>query len=493
MPDEALISQIENLLTEIIELGGANERTSIVPNLIVQDANPSGLDGFIIVSDDRDGDNIVAQKVPSITYENNDSVNVLFPKGGEAIAFQQGSQSNSGDLWEVVPGTSTDIYYNKGNVGISTDSPDYSLQIGDGAASVALAAGENIQFIGPNTASGRLILEGTAQADIILIDGGGGADDKAMQLFTEGGLTKFRSFTDAAAVQSDNIIVMDHSGGDVGIGTAGPDARLDVLDTGGPQLRLTFQDGVKFADFEVDTNDDLTISPSSTGIVLIDTSLSIDIGLQKYQLTGRGTSSLIFEAQSSGSNSIFEMFTKDGDGTDIVGIRCFAVGTVASSANRERVELIYRTAGTFDLLTEANGTGTLRPLLIYTEGNTDQIRLETDGNVGFGVASPQARIHSYGAIAGFLPCWEYDGLDATVRTVIPNGAGDVLYRLRATYVMRDSAGAVAGATANVNNGASTNLTVGTNTVRLRVNADGSCDVARTAGTDTIKITLMLNS
>jgi hypothetical protein len=51
MPDEALISQIENLLTEIIELGGANERTSIVPNLIVQDANPSGLDGFIIVSD----------------------------------------------------------------------------------------------------------------------------------------------------------------------------------------------------------------------------------------------------------------------------------------------------------------------------------------------------------------------------------------------------------------------------------------------------------
>jgi hypothetical protein len=283
-----------------------------------------------------------------------------------------------------------------------------------------------------------------------------------------------------------------YSKGDVGIGkSVASDAALEILDAAQQQLRLTFQEDTKYADFTVDTNHDLTIAPSSTGIVLIDTSLSIDIGLQKYQLTGRGTSSLIFEAQSSGSNSIFEMFTKDGDGTDVVGIRCFSVGTVASSANRERVELISRTAGTFDLLTEANGTGTLRPLLIYTEGNTDQIRVEIDGNVGFSVASPQGIIHAYDTISGFI-LWEYDGLDATVRTVIPNGTGDVLYRLRATYVMRDSAGAVAGATANVNNGASTNLTVGTNTVRLRVNADGSCDVARTAGTDTIKIALMLN-
>jgi len=283
--------------------------------------------------------------------------------------------------------------------------------------------------------------------------------------------------------------------GNVGIGTAGPDAQLDVLDTAGPQLRLTFEDGVKFADFTVDTNHDLTIAPSSTGIVKADSYLSVNIGTQEYQLRGRaGSTALQFEAQNPGDNSIFEMFTKDGDGTDVVGIRLHAVGTTGSIANRERLEI--RSQGVagdpFLIFTEAQGTGTLPDLIIYTEGNTDQMRLDTGGNVGFSVAAPQARIHSYGAIAGFLPCWEYDGLDATVRTVIPNGAGDVLYRLRATYVMRDSAGAVAGATANVNNGASTNLTVGTNTVRLRVNADGSVDVARTAGADTIKITLMLN-
>ncbi|MHC4397130.1 MAG: hypothetical protein ACYS1A_15935 [Planctomycetota bacterium] len=113
-----------------------------------------------------------------------------------------------------------------------------------------------------------------------------------------------------------------------------------------------------------------------------------------------------------------------------------------------------------------------------------------EDTVGVGVTAPQGKIHSYDAISGFI-LWEYDGLDATVRTVVPNGAGDVLYRLTAMYVLRDSAAAVASGTTDVSNAASVNLTVGTNTVRLRVNADGSCDIARTAGSDTIKVALVL--
>jgi hypothetical protein len=53
----------------------------------------------------------------------------------------------------------------------------------------------------------------------------------------------------------------------LGINTSGPDAKLDVLDTAGAQLRLTHTDGSKFVNFTLDTNHDLTIKPSSVGQV----------------------------------------------------------------------------------------------------------------------------------------------------------------------------------------------------------------------------------
>ena len=125
---------------------------------------------------------------------------------------------------------------------------------------------------------------------------------------------------------------------------------------------------------------------------------------------------------------------------------------------------------------------------IYVNGST--LDSFIGGNLGLGTDAPQGKFHTYETISGFI-VWEFDGLDGTVRTIIPNGTGDVLYRLTALFVLRDSAAAVASGTTDVSNGASVNLTVGTNTVRLRVNADGSTDIARTAGTDTIKVALVL--
>jgi hypothetical protein len=121
MPDETLIAEIENILSEIVRLGGENERSQVVPNLTVQNASPTNLDGFVIVSDDRDGDNILAKKVPSMIYADNDFVNVIFPRGGEAIAFQQGSQSANSGMWEIVPSTSTDICWSRSDDTSSND------------------------------------------------------------------------------------------------------------------------------------------------------------------------------------------------------------------------------------------------------------------------------------------------------------------------------------------------------------------------------------
>ncbi len=55
--------------------------------------------------------------------------------------------------------------------------------------------------------------------------------------------------------------------GTLGIATASPDAIAEILGTS-TQLRLTHTDASKFVDFTLDTNHDLTITPSSTGQVI---------------------------------------------------------------------------------------------------------------------------------------------------------------------------------------------------------------------------------
>jgi len=65
------------------------------------------------------------------------------------------------------------------------------------------------------------------------------------------------------------------STGEVGVGTMSPDRRLEVLDSSNPQLRLTHTDASKYCDFEVDTNHDLTVTPSSAGVVKFPAPISI--------------------------------------------------------------------------------------------------------------------------------------------------------------------------------------------------------------------------
>ena len=53
---------------------------------------------------------------------------------------------------------------------------------------------------------------------------------------------------------------------DVGINTATPDARLEILDASNPQLRLTHTDSVDYVDFQTDTSGDMTITLSGTQV-----------------------------------------------------------------------------------------------------------------------------------------------------------------------------------------------------------------------------------
>lgn len=120
---------------------------------------------------------------------------------------------------------------------------------------------------------------------------------------------------------------------------------------------------------------------------------------------------------------------------------------------------------------------------IFTPGNV-RLRLDDNGNMGVGGIVPQGLMHGYDSISGFIH-WEYDGLDATARTIIPNGAGDVIYGISFLYVVRDSAGGII--TGQSGTGTTVNLSTGSGTIQVRINGDGSLDVRRTAGSVTFKV------
>jgi hypothetical protein len=97
MANEALISRLSSLISEITRLGGRLERTAIVPNIEVINAAPTNLPaGYITIRNPRDGTSVPALTVPGVLYANGDLVNVLFVEGSEPIAMQQGSASSGG-------------------------------------------------------------------------------------------------------------------------------------------------------------------------------------------------------------------------------------------------------------------------------------------------------------------------------------------------------------------------------------------------------------
>jgi len=75
---------------------------------------------------------------------------------------------------------------------------------------------------------GRLISRGSSSGALDLIDSGAGTDEKWMQLISDGGITTFRSYSDTGSLISDDILVLDHSNGNVGIGTSAPVYQLQL-------------------------------------------------------------------------------------------------------------------------------------------------------------------------------------------------------------------------------------------------------------------------
>lgn len=152
----------------------------------------------------------------------------------------------------------------------------------------------------------------------------------------------------------------------------------------------------------------------------------------------------------------------------------------------QRNALIYMDRAADKLKISQNGTA------------NPAISIDANGFVGINNATvPKGMLHGYDTISGFVK-YEFDGVDGTARTVIPDGAGDVLYGVMPIWAVRHSGGTTQGG--SYSTGGTGLLTPGNtldiyssggNILQLQVAANGSVTVQRTAGTGTYKVTLLL--
>lgn len=181
--------------------------------------------------------------------------------------------------------------------------------------------------------------------------------------------------------------------------------------------------------------------------------------------TFTATSGTILTASASGGSAVIQITSSNSAGNN-------AQLSLTNSGQRNAV--IYMDRANDKLRISQNGT------------SNPAISIDANGNVGLSATTtPKGILHGYDTISGFLK-YEFDGVDGTARTIIPDGAGDVVIALCFQGIIKPSTGAVAytsnfGSGITLAPGGSTALyNTGGNTLTLAVAANGSVTVQRTA-------------
>jgi len=229
-------------------------------------------------------------------YIDGDADSRIVNKYGLYVGEQVGSTSN----YAVYTAGSTPSYFG-GNVGIGTDDPSSLLHI--------------VQATGGNGEENRLTYDGSlligrfaSGSQTVRVAARSSAYDSILQFghgltghygtttniwtFTAGGNTSSNLVISGdGGLGTDDFLTIEQSG-DIGIGTTGPDRALEINQSSGNNLRLTYNDSdgsaQDYTDFTLDSDGNLTIYSTTDGGSTAGTT-TID-GALKVDLPGTGTS-----------------------------------------------------------------------------------------------------------------------------------------------------------------------------------------------------------
>ena len=130
--------------------------------------------------------------------------------------------------------------------------------------------------------------------------------------------------------------------------------------------------------------------------VSVGTLLNLDFN-QPYTFSGESSGALNIQSKVSSIDSSIKYFTNDGDATDSNNIKLYGKGTPGSQINTELLLLGFNKTLGYLIKTEKSGSGSLNPLILQSNENTEQIKLNTDGTVKFSSTSTSSST-SIGAI-----------------------------------------------------------------------------------------------
>jgi hypothetical protein len=380
--------------------------------------------------------------------------------GSEGLRFGKGAYPSTTDLMTLTPA---------GNLGIGTTTPTKALSVtGSAYVSGLLSVGtsENTSaYVSITTAAANTAAFRYTDGTNYTINGGYSANGVGYL----GGL----SGTAFALHANASEVMRLTTGGNVGIGTTTPGAKLQAVSTT-EQLRLGY-DGQNYSTFTVNSDSDLTISNSSaTGDISINPNAVLNLGtsLTDNILMGRTDIGGFYTAISS-----------QGGETMRVANGSVGIGTTSPYA---RLSVSGSTATTTMALRPASGQ-TANILDIYSTSGTLSSVINSAGNVGIGTTNPTRKLEIYGSSAG--------STIAGLKLKNEGGSVDTAVAIDFDFFSTDSVGArISGVRTNAGNFQSalafytnTGSSGSTITEKMRITGDGNVGIGTTSPGTTLTV------